>query len=746
MAIKLSISPAQLTINNGSTCLVTDLHGQIAFHSQLGLYADDTRFISQYELSSNGKSWTRLTSSATSYLAAKIYLVNQDLTDEDGAEVAANTVSLVVSRLAHDGIHEDFDITNYAGHRIAFNLEVRIHSDFADLFEIKANKYVRRSEVSTEWDQTARELRTSYRKHDFVGTFRYSVLASDSPPHFANGLLIFRIELEPLAMWHACCTCSMMLNGRVREPERRCPLNRAEVPTAALYRNWTDSAPDLHTSNRDVQRLYRQSVEDIGALRLYDHDVARDIWIPAAGIPWFLTVFGRDSLVVSLQTMPVNSRLALGCLQKLAELQATEYDDWRDAEPGKILHELRQGELAHFNRIPHTPYYGTADATPLYLITLHEAWRWTGDDGLLSKYRETILRALHWIDRYGDLDGDGLQEYHSRSPKGIENQSWKDSSEAVVHPDGSLVKAPKALCELQGYVFEARLRMAEIFTAQGEHDVAAELRRQAAILQQRVEEQFWCEDLQYYSLALDGDKRRVPTVTSNPGHLLWTGTVRRDRADSVVRRLLGPDLWSGWGIRTLSAAHSAYNPFAYQCGAVWPHDNGLIALGLKRYGYHAEAAQVARGIIEAASHFVSYRLPELFAGAERTAEGFPVQYPGANIPQGWAAGSVFHLLTALLGIRADAPNGCLYIDPYLPEWIPDVTLRRLSIGTCRVDLRIWREDDCTHWEADVREGHIDIRKQSWDPWTITDSLSDHSDTASRCTTRPRDVMQHNLKT
>ncbi|HJT22528.1 MAG TPA: glycogen debranching N-terminal domain-containing protein [Nitrospira sp.] len=723
MAVKLTLSPGHLTINNGSTCLVTDLLGHIAPQSALGLYAEDTRFVSLYELSSNGKPWMRLSSSATSYLAARIYLINKALIDEDGTEVPEKAVSLVLSRVAHNGIHEDLDVTNFAGRRISFNLELKIHSDFADLFEVKSGRFLRRAEVASEWDSAAAELRSSYDKDGFHRAFHYRVLRSGSPARYANGQLLFRIELEPLATWHACCACILVLGSRVRAPASSCPFSLDQVPTTALHRQWIDRAAGLDTSNENLHRLYWQSVEDIGALRLHEHDLKPNVWVPAGGIPWFLTVFGRDSLMVSLQTLPVNSVLARGCLQKLGELQAKDYDDWRDAEPGKIPHELRRGELAHFHRIPHTPYYGTADATPLYLIALHEAWKWTGDDELLSMHGDRALRALEWIDRYGDLDGDGLQEYRCRSPKGIENQSWKDSSGAVVHPDGSPVVAPKALCELQGYVFEARLRMAEVFDRLGEQDRAVDLRRGAAALRRQVEDRFWCEELRYYALALDGHKQRVPTIASNPGHLLWTGLASRERAAHIVRRLFSSDMWSGWGIRTLSAAHAAYNPFGYQRGAVWPHDNGLIALGLKRYGFHAEAAQVARGIIEAASNFVSYRIPELFAGAERKDEDFPVQYPEANIPQGWAAGSVFHLVAALVGLRADAPNGCLYVDPVLPDWLPDVRLRRLAVGRARVDLRIWREGDYTRWEADVPEGRVEIRQESWEPWPITDEPS-----------------------
>jgi glycogen debranching enzyme len=395
------------------------------------------------------------------------------------------------------------------------------------------------------------------------------------------------------------------------------------------------------------------------------------------------------------------------------------------------MHELRFGELAHFHKIPHTPYYGTADATPLYLIVLHEAWKWSGDDGLLRRYREVALRCLDWIDRYGDLDGDGFQEYKTRSSLGYENVGWKDAGDAVVYPDGSQVAQPKALCELQGYVFDAWMRMAEIFDALGEPRRAAELRRNAAALQRRFEERFWCEEIGCYAFGLDPGKQPIETIASNAGHCLWSGIASPAHAARVVERLMQPDMWSGWGIRTLSAANPAYNPYSYQLGSVWPHDNGIIALGFKRYGFAAEAARIARDISEAASYFVSYRLPELYAGVERRPGTFPVQYPGANVPQAWAAGAVFHLLRAILGVQADAPNGVLYVDPHLPAWLPDLTLRGLRVGRGKLDLRFWREGDRTRWDAELGEGEVEVRQNSWRPWL------DERDTAhSRSETQP----------
>jgi glycogen debranching enzyme len=483
---------------------------------------------------------------------------------------------------------------------------------------------------------------------------------------------------------------------------------------------WLERATHLRTANEDVYRLFTRSVEDMGALRLYEHDLGPDVWLPAAGVPWFVTIFGRDSLIVSLQNMLIDPTFARGALRILAEFQAKERDDWRDAEPGKILHELRFGELAYLGRIPHSPYYGTADATILYLIVLHEAWKWLGDDSLLREYREVALGCLDWIDQWGDLDQDGFQEYQTRSSLGYENVGWKDAGDAVVYPDGSQVTQPKGTCELQGYVFDAWLRMAEVFEVLGEPGRSIELRHKAADLQRRFEAAFWCEELGCYAFGLDPRKQPIATVASNAGHCLWSGIASPEHAARVVERFFEPDMWSGWGIRTLSARNPAYNPFSYQRGSVWPHDNGIIALGFKRYGFAAAAARVARDISEAASYFVSYRLPELYAGIERGPSTFPVQYLGANVPQAWAAGSVFHLLQAILGLQADAPHGRLYVDPTLPGWLPDLALSGLKVGESALDLRFWRESDQTRWEVTGQHGENEIKVEAkpWTPWKL----------------------------
>jgi glycogen debranching enzyme len=714
--VEVRVGPPVLTINQGSTFMVTDERGAIDPASEQGVFAGDTRFCSLYQLSINQEHWELLSSAPTSYDAARLQLTNAPVATEEG-EIPGHQIGLTVTRAIDDGVHEDLDVTNYALTPVKFNLGIALGSDFADLFEVKSHKFRDRGRITTHWDPRTLELTTSYANQDFHRRLVYRLADFGSPPRYANGRVYFELELQPGQSWHTCANFILVQGDRVRSPELACPRKRADGGTVArLHELWRASATGLTAANEDVSRTYRQSVEDMGALRVYDHDFADDVWLPAAGVPWFVTIFGRDSLIVSLQNMMVHAPFAIGALAKLAEFQATEMDDWRDAEPGKILHELRFGELAHFHKIPHTPYYGTADATILYLLVLHEAWKWLGNAHDLQRFGGVAAKCLEWIDRHGDLDDDGLQEYKTRSSLGYENVGWKDAGDAVVYPDGSQVKQPKALCELQGYVYDAKLRMAEACDALKLPVEAGELRRQAAELRRRFNERFWLPEIGCYAFGLDPDKRPIATVASNAGHCLWSGIADGDKAAQVVERFLRPDMWSGWGVRTLSADNPAYNPFSYQLGSVWPHDNGIIAAGFKRYGFAEEANRLAHDIFQAARCFDSYRLPELYAGLAREPGTFPAQYLGANIPQAWAAGSVFHLIQTILGLRADAPNGRLYVHPTLPDWLPDLTLDGLKLGAARLKLRFWREGDASRWDVLDQQGDVAVEEQAWAPW------------------------------
>ena len=710
MALEVTVGPPLITINQGNTFLVSELDGSITNGSDQGFYSRDTRYISHYQLFIDGQPWTLLNSGAIAYHDARIYFVNPRVVTEDG-EISGGTIGLVLNRrISVEGLHEDFDIRNYSTKNLRFNLEVLFRSDFADIFEVRAKQFTRRGHIETEWRRDDQQLITSYSNREFHRAILIYLEQSGSKAMFGNGRINFEVDLAPGDGWHTCCRYEIMKDGTSPHRADECIHKVQERKAEHDLSDWKETTMGITTSNEDFYRLYKQSVEDMAALRLSRDDDHGQEFLTSAGIPWFVTVFGRDSLIVSLQNMIVYPDFARGTLERLADLQATELDDYRDAEPGKIPHEIRFGELAFFHRIPHTPYYGTADATILYLITLHEAWKWLGEDSLFPNHDDVVKKCVEWIDRYGDRDGDGFQEYQTRSKQGYENMGWKDAQDSVVYPDGSLVRGPKALCELQGYVFDAKLRTAEAFESQDRHELAAKLRKEAANLQKQFEEQFWCDDIGYYAYALDGDKKPVKTIASNAGHLLWSGIVRPDRAEHVVRRLLEPDMWSGWGIRTLSEMNPAYNPFSYQNGSVWPHDNGIIAMGFKRYGFAKEAAMIARDISEAASYFAFYRLPELYAGIKREQGTFPVQYLGANVPQAWAAGSVFHLLRGILGLDADAPKKTLFINPVLPNWLPDITLRKLRVGKARVDIHFWREGEVSRHEVLSIDGQLKVER------------------------------------
>ena len=690
MVFKVQVGPPQIAIHQGQTVLVTEQDGQIRWPSDKGLYFLDTRIISSWSIYANGEPWDLLNGGAVNYYAARIFLTNKPILTEKGT-IPPRTLGLTISRSIGGGVHEDLDITNNSMKPVRFQLEIALRCDFADIFEVKSGHIVRRGQITTQWSERRQRLRTAYANRDFHRAVAVSVSRASCKAVSANGRLSFEVTLGPNEAWHACLLYMLEDREQRFHAPKDCLAEGHDPPYAETMAEWLNAVAKIETSNEEYYRLFRQALEDMAALRLPVKSTDDRVFLPAAGLPWFVAPFGRDSLIVSLQNILIYPDFARGALEVLGSLQAKEDDPYRDAEPGKILHEMRYGELAHFKLIPHTPYYGTADATPLYLITLHAAWRATGDKALLERHLPTAEHCLTWIDRYGDRDGDGFQEYQTRSPSGYENMGWKDSGDSVMYPDGSLVKGPKALCELQGYVYNAWIRMAEAFDTLGKANRASELRSKAADLFRRFNEAFWDEELGIYAYALDGDKKKVLSVASNVGHCLLSGIVARERAKKVVDRLMARDMWTGWGIRTLSADHPAFNPHNYQTGSVWPHDNAIIAMGFKVYGFHAEAARVAHDVCLAASHFYLNRLPELYTASERSGSNFPVQYLGANVPQAWAAGSVFLLTQALLGFMPDAPRNRLYVDPSLPTWLPDLTVRDLRIGRKKVDIRFWRE-------------------------------------------------------
>jgi glycogen debranching enzyme len=703
MSAKVALVTGQITINDGGSFLLTADDGSINEHRAQGFFVRDTRLISYYEISLDRQPLVLLTSSAITHRVARYEFTSPELSTATGI-VPAKKLLVSVRRDIIGGMHEDIDLTNHHLGRVELQLMLAIRSDFVDVFRIKAQKLFTEGRMETTWADGA--LTNTYRNGSFTRGIRVQAEGASSPPRYSNGRLVFDIGLDPGETWHTCIDFIALVDGEELIPIHTDAAIDA-TPAGEEMASYLELATQFHSSNRQVEQTYQQALSDLAALRI-PVDGGNPVWIPAAGIPWFVAVFGRDPLIASLQTMSVTPTLAKGTLFKLAELQATEKNDWQDAEPGKILHELRQGELAQLHRISAAPYYGAIDTTLLWIITLSETYRWTGDRHLLRDCLNPLEKALNWIDQYGDFDGDGFVEYCSRSKDGIQNQGWKDSGDAIRGADGAIVNAPIALCETQGQVYDAWRRAADLYDALGQSKLARSLRQKADELYRQFNDRFWMEDEGFYCLGLDGSKEQIRSIASNPGQLLWSGIVPPDRAERLVQRLFQPDLWCGWGIRTLSAKNPAYDPIGYHTGSVWPHDNSFIAAGLKRYGYHAETNRIAEGIFAAASLFQANQMPELFGGIERQSENFPVPYVDANIPQAWAAGAIPWLISSMLGLEADAPNCRLFVQPVLSDWLPDVQLTHVNVGEAKVDLRFWREDGQTYWKVAHQVGKLDV--------------------------------------
>ncbi len=706
--VEVQVGPPVITMHLDDHVMVCEPNGHMSSGEQQGLFARDTRLVSGYRLKLGRVAPTLLNSSEVMPFSARFEFTNPVL-DVAAGEIPAGTLHLRLDRTIRTGLHEDYDVTNHGPKRVEVELQVSIESDFADLFDVKAGRRARRGSLQSVWSMKREALTTAYENGLFQRGIEMQALRAGSPTEFANGDLIWRLSLEPGETWHTCLAWTLFLDGPPHshaKPAQECPpLLGIESNVHRARDRWAATTTTYTTSDATITRIVDQAVDDLDSLRLHIHDKEAgswghgeqdlDGWIPAAGIPWFVSLFGRDALVVSLQTLSLSPRFALGALRALGRLQADSYDDSRDMQPGKIEHEIRHGELALLHLIPHTPYYGTHEATTLYVWTAAKAWRWHGDRAELDAVRPHVERALAWIDLDGDVDQDGLQEYKTRAKTGgYYNQGWKDSGEAIVDATGELASLPIALCEHQGYVVAAKREWARVLEdAYGDTATATRLRAEADRLVEKIEELFWWEEEGTYYLGLDGSKRPLRTVASNPAHLLWAGVVDPDRARRTATRLMEDDMWSGWGIRTLSRQHPSFNPFSYQLGAVWPHDNVIAAAGFRRYGLDDLATKVIRGIFDAADCFRSRRLPELFAGVQRDDGGFPTQYLGANVPQAWASGAVIHAMDVLLGLDADGPGQTLTVNPVLPPWLEEVRLENLGVGKSRANIVVSRNED-----------------------------------------------------
>ena len=684
------------TILEGATFCICDDRGDVGDETS-GFFAFDTRFLSRFRLTINGERPLLLSAAKVEYFSAAFYLRNPL-----AGGLPQDTLSVARRRFVGEGMQDRILIRNEGMHPISFTVGIEFASDFADILSVKEHDFALGDPLKApplpppappEYDESENQFLLT----DPDGGQARTQIVFSQRGDVGNDSITFPIELGARQTWELQVAVVATLDGERVAPrlvERRFGDELLHVRESLAA--WRLRVPQLRAGWDDLSHSYNQSVADLAALRMRSSVSPVLGSLPAAGMPWFMTVFGRDTIITCLQTMLLGTDLARAALEVLASLQSKEDNPAIDAEPGKIVHEIRTGKAAkHW----FASYYGTVDATPLYLVLLSEVWRWTDDAQLVRRLREPAMLALRWLDEWGDRDGDGFVEYEKRSPHGLDNQSWKDSGDSQLFSDGRMAEPPIAPAEVQGYVYDAKRRTAELARAVWrDRALADRLVREADELRDRFDEAFWVDARGgYFALALDRDKKKVDSMTSNMGHLLWSGIVKPDRVDSVVDAMMSDALWSGWGVRTMSQEDAGYNPLSYHNGTVWPHDNSLIACGLARYSRWPEAQRIVQRLLNAARHF-GYQLPEVFAGLRREETSFPIAYPTAARPQAWAAGAPVLLLQTLLGLQPDHRRHALAsVAPQeLPSWAQSLRLQgvqafdgmwdvRLEDGNVRVD-------------------------------------------------------------
>jgi glycogen debranching enzyme len=689
-----------IVINEAPSFLITNKFGDIEKGAEQGLYDSDTRFLSLYQLQVNGHRPLLLSGRQVDYYSAVHYLTNDEIDD-----LKANSISIVRNRFIGDGLHEDLDIQNYSLSPVRLVLELKFDVDFADIFEVKSGKLIDQIEPELKHYPQNQAIAFRYENKEI---YRETKIIFTSPAKFSGKSAIFEVYLEPYQRWHVCVDFLTLATPKVLMPKYSCASFNLSTRFKQEYLSrWMKGAATIRTDYDPLKHAFSQSLRDLAALRLRGKDAFKSGFVPAAGIPWFMTSFGRDSLITALQTIAILPEIAEGVLRTLARYQGKKVDPESEEQPGKIIHEIRFGRLTKTRNIPKMPYYGTIDATPLFIILLSETFRWTGRKDLLEELKEPLLLAVDWIGKYGDLDGDGYIEYKQSAAKGLSNQGWKDSYDSVRFADGSFAEPPIALCEVQGYVYDAKMRAAELIDVLDEKDRSQKLIQEARELKIRFNQDFWLEEKGYFAEALDGQKRPVDSITSNAGHLLWSGIVEEEKAVFVKDRLLAPDMFSGWGIRTMSAQEKAYNPVSYHNGSIWPHDNSIIIAGLYRYGFYQEAIKIMNGLLGAASYFENARLPELFCGFSRSESRIPIDYPTSSSPQAWASGTLPFMVTTMAGLEAQA-NRQLKIKPSLVPGLQEVVYEGIKIASSHVSFSLRQEDRQVKVEIIDNPADIDI--------------------------------------
>ena len=682
-----------LTLIDGKTFLSTRLAGDIvpAGATDVGFFHDDTRFLSCLELRVGGRPTMVLSSNTERTFASQIELTTEPIRIRDSFEIPENTIHIRRQQLLKaETMFDRLSLVSFNHEDVEVRVELRFDADFVDVFQVRGTT----REISGTYYRPLRTdegLSLYYLGRDNV--LRQTRIKFSPPPaQILEKSAVWDVQLSPLT--HSEIEISITpLVGEEQDGRPEFGFSKCLAERRSRFSEWEHSSTHFSSNNGIFNAALATATADYHALQIRD----RGKRVLGAGIPWFATLFGRDSVISAYQALALNPNLAIDTLQVLVHYQGRQRNDWQDEDPGKILHEFRQGEMTRCGELPFGPYYGSVDSTPLFLVLLSETYRWTADREVVERLLPAAYAALDWIDTYGDLDSDGFVEWERRSPKGLVNQAWKDSWDAYMRPDRSIPPYPLASIEVQGYVYDAKFRMARLLREFGETERAEKLQRQAEELGRKLDEAFWMPDLQYFAMALDGSKEQLRCISSNPGHLLFSRAVGPDRVEKIVERLMREDMASGWGWRTLSRDEPTFNPMSYPRGSVWPHENSLIAHGMALYEYREPVRKIMTALFHAALNFRDYRLPELFCGVQRREHDQPVHYPVSCSPQAWASGAWFLMLTSILGIRPNAPQKELSIvNPELPEWLNHLQIRNLRIGESRVALDFIRDTDRTY--------------------------------------------------
>ncbi len=681
-----------LTLVDGKTFLSTTVAGDIgpAGAPDVGFFHDDTRFLSHMELRLGGHRAVVLSSSTEKTFASQVELTTGNITLRDSFDLRENTIHVRREQvLGSDMFFDRLTFENFNLTTVDLLVEMSYDADFVDVFQVRG---VARQAHGQYYKPLVHQDRIEFYYRGLDRIMRQTVVRmSPAPKENSEHSARWELRLPPLKQFRIDLSVTPLVEGqksRAGNYDIVTNLRRRRQ----TFSEWEGHGTHFRSSNDVFDATMRTATADFHALQIPDGEEH----VIAAGIPWFATMFGRDSIIAAYQTLSLNPKLACDTLRVLARYQGKEVNDWLDETPGKILHEYRNGEMTRNGEMPFGPYYGSVDSTPLFLILLSETYNWTADESLARELLPAAYRALNWIDQYGDFDHDGFVEYIRHSPRGLVNQAWKDSWDANIHRDGTIAKPPITPVEVQGYVYDAKYRMASLLRHLGDTANADRLKREATEFAKRFEKAFWIPSRGFYAMALDGDKKQLQVISSNPGHLLFTRVIGKERARAVVSRFMREDMFSGWGWRTMSQDEQVFNPLSYHRGSVWPHDNSLVAHGMALNEFREEALKCFTTLFQAALNFRDYRLPELFCGVQRRDFDEPVHYPVSCSPQAWASGSLFLTLTSVLGIRPSAHRKELNIvNPMLPEWLDYLHIRNLKIGNSRVGLDFTRRNDRT---------------------------------------------------